>query len=506
MNYKELAEISQAQIKDLMKIIESLQATLESQNATLESQNATICSLSGEIKQLRELLLLRDKSAEKMVVKLNGLAKIALPVKTEKRKIDDDVTKAPTPKERGNNGAKRKVYDNLEEVFEEVEPSHLEFKKEDAVFISCREVVRYKFIPPKLVKHIYSCKKYSFNGSVYEGKAPISPFLNSNFDSSVVANIIQQRFVYGMPVERIVRFYNEMGVELPKQTAHGLLTKAAAVLDRLIPVLRETVLSDSYIHFDETYHTIIDKLADGGSRKGYFWTVLSSRNKLIHVFTSEGSRAKKVFTDYLPSSYRGAIQTDGYSSYKIIDGWDYPNAIRLGCVQHCKRKFLDIETQAEAKEIIDIYNEFYHLRTINIKEQWVEKSLEVYDRLESKLRKIERDGVYVGNSILSKAVAYSLNELGSIRNIITSTEYDLDNNQIERLMRYISTSRKNSMFCGSNKGAERMALIYSLAISCRLNNINTFTYFCDIINKLAELPPTASSEKLRDLLPDRWGK
>ncbi len=47
----------------------------------------------------------------------------------------------------------------------------------------------------------------------------------------------------------------------------------------------------------------------------------------------------------------------------------------------------------------------------------------------------------------------------------------------ERLMRYISLSRRNSLFCGSHAGAERTALIYSLACSCRLQGINTFEYF-----------------------------
>lgn len=84
MNYKELAEISQMQNKVLMKTIESLQRTLK-------SQSETINSLSGEVKQLRELLLERDKRAEKMAGKLNGLTKIASAVKTEKRKINSPV-------------------------------------------------------------------------------------------------------------------------------------------------------------------------------------------------------------------------------------------------------------------------------------------------------------------------------------------------------------------------------------------------------------------------------
>ena len=101
-------------------------------------------------------------------------------------------------------------------------------------------------------------------------------------------------------------------------------------------------------------------------------------------------------------------------------------------------------------------------------------------------------------------MAYSLNELESVRNIVNSTEYELDNNAIERPMRYISTSRKSSMFAGSMRGAKRMVLIYSLAISCRLNGVNSFVYFCDVINRLAELSPNTPPEELRELLPDRW--
>ncbi|MFR9589784.1 MAG: transposase domain-containing protein, partial [Rikenellaceae bacterium] len=63
---------------------------------------------------------------------------------------------------------------------------------------------------------------------------------------------------------------------------------------------------------------------------------------------------------------------------------------------------------------------------------------------------------------------------------------------------------KNSMFAGSMRGAKRMALIYSLAISCRLNGVNSFAYFCDVINRLAELSPSTPQEKLRELLPDKW--
>ncbi len=529
MNYKELAEILQVQVEVLIKTIESLQTSfdaqseilksqqnsLESQQENLESLTQSNASLVSQVEQLKAIILEKDSRNEKLINQLNGLTKIALPKKIEKRRYVDTslksatTTPTPTPKERGNNGAKRKVYDTLEEIIEEVEPTYPEFIEqiEKAKYLFSNDVIRYKFIPPRLIKHIYRCKSYRFNDTIYEGKAPISPFLNSNFDSSVIANLMQQRFIYGLPVERIVRYFTEIGMDIPKQTAHGLIAKGAELLEKLLPVLKKAILSDDYLHFDETYHTVLDKSSNNGSRKGYFWVVLSDKLKLINYFIDEkASRSKSAFTSYLPSTYNGAIQADGYGSYKVLDTWDYKGVTRLGCIQHCKRKFIEIEEELTAKEFIDIYNEFYLIRKDNPKEVWIEKSKEVFKKLERQLREVEKSKELVANSKLSTAVAYSLNELESIKNIIESTDYQLDNNSIERPMRYISISRKNSMFCGSIEGARRMALIYSLAVSCRLNGINSFTYFCDILNKLAIMPPKTPIEKLRNLLPDKWGE
>lgn len=483
------------------ELVECLQQQIATLLATLASLTKTVESQCQEIKSLKELLLERDNAAQK----LKQLTKLNLPKKTEKRKkIDSTTEKKPpvaTPKERGNNGAKRKSYDNLEEVLEDVLPSDASFDEQAAVYLFNREVIRYKYIPPRLIKHIYRCKTYRMGDELFEGKAPIAPFLNSNFDSSLLAHLIQQRYVYGMPVERIVKYLNEMGIDIHKSTVHGLLGKSAGLLDRLMPTIKNAILADSYIHFDETYHTILG--GEKKSRKGYFWSALSHENNLIQFIYDNGSRSKKVFTNYLPNNYQGAIQTDGYSSYKVLEGWGYSKAQRLGCAQHCKRKFIDIKDQPQAKEIIDLYNKFYIIRKHKPKDRWGKLSLKVYKDLADKLRAIEKDPNTLPDHILSKAAAYCLNELESIYNIIISTDYDLDNNKIERPMRYISISRRNSLFCGSNAGAQRTATLYSLAISCRLNNINTFSYFKDVIQRLAE-NQTMDQDKMRDLLPDRW--
>ena len=62
------------------------------------------------------------------------------------------------------------------------------------------------------------------------------------------------------------------------------------------------------------------------------------------------------------------------------------------------------------------------------------------------------------------------------------------------------------MFFGSHEGARRGAILYSIAISCKLNGINLFEYISDVIEKTIEWQPNTTLEKYRDLLPDRWKK
>jgi len=308
---------------------------------------ATLKSLTQEVTELKAALLDKDKAADK----LKRLTSINLPKKTEKRKkaapVPVNKPKAPTPKERGNKGAKRKAYDNIEEIVEELLPSDANFDEKAAVYLFDRDVIRYKYIPPRLIQYIYRCRKYRMDDDFFEGKAPLAPFQNSQFDSSML-DLIQQRYVYGMPVEREMKYLGETGIDIPKATIHGLIGKSSELLNRLTPVLKEAIPADSYIHFDETYHTVLG--GDKGSRKAYFGSALSHQNNLIQFIYENGSRSKSVFTNYLPNTCKGAVQTDGYSSYKILEEWDYPKAMRLGCVQYFKRKFIEIKDRKKAEE------------------------------------------------------------------------------------------------------------------------------------------------------------
>ena len=124
--------------------------------------------------------------------------------------------------------------------------------------------------------------------------------------------------------------------------------------------------------------------------------------------------------------------------------------------------------------------------------------------IKKKLDRMAADNRLLPKTEKYEAVHYMLNEWDALMNIFTRGDYHLDNNLVERLNRYISLSRRNSLFFGSHTGAKRAAMFYSLACSCRLQGVNFFEYISDVINKAATLPPGTPLSKYRELLPDKW--
>jgi hypothetical protein len=65
-------------------------------------------------------------------------------------------------------------------------------------------------------------------------------------------------------------------------------------------------------------------------------------------------------------------------------------------------------------------------------------------------------------------------------------------------------SRRSSLFFGSHKGAERAAVLYTLALYAKMNHLNLFDYLADILDRTATWQPNTPLEKYRNLLPDCW--
>ena len=497
--------------------IKNLTAAIQSMEESMRLRDSNIASLKAQNRALGNLMSNKSEKITVVCSKTEETAEGASDVPDATQTVEKPEEKPRfNPKDRGNNHAKRKEFFDIETVIEDVYPDDPAFDREKSKVIGHTDSILYKYIPGKFIKHIFRRYNCLMDEKVYSGKAAEkAPLLNSNYDSSFIAGMLQLRYVYAMPVERILGYFSENGFDLPKPTAHGLIRKTAVMMERFEAVLKKVILEDDYICLDETYYTILteEKNVHGkGVRKGYIRAALPRHTNLVQFFYENGSRTQEVFTDYVQTDYEGAIQSDGLSNYKVIETDEYPDAIRLACFQHCKRKFLELMPDSQAEEIIAMTNLLYR-KEHERKPDWTPEQIlacrqayapPILEQLKKRLTGIQNDPNTLPKSPLAKAVNYMLGQFDALSNYILRHDYDLDNNAIERINRYISVSRRNSLFCGSHAGAKRMALIYSLACSCRLNNINTFHYFTDILNRLAKINPNAPDKVFIDLLPHRW--
>jgi hypothetical protein len=104
-------------------------------------------------------------------------------------------------------------------------------------------------------------------------------------------------------------------------------------------------------------------------------------------------------------------------------------------------------------------------------------------------------------SKLAEAVRYAINQRPFVERCFTDGRFEIDNGEIERVLKKPCVGRKNYLHCGSVQGAERLAAAYTLVMSCKSLGLNVNDYLVDVIGKLAG---GWKLSRIRELVPDAW--
>lgn len=366
-----MIEILKTQLEGANATIKQLIMRQDTMTRTIQEQSATIKSLESTIRNLEELLLRKEdalssaeeqkKALGKLIEKKNEKVKTAFVPKTEEERAEQEKRREEERKARGNNGAKRNMHYEMAVEQKDVRPDDSIVGNPDAEEIGARQYVRYSMIPPRFIKTVYNNIAYKLGGTVYAGTVPATPFQNSNYKASCIAGIAELRYIQSLPVERIVGYFQSHGFDLDKNTAHGLLKRAADLLDPLQKALAGAVKGASYNICDETYHKVLVNADDNegrGSKKGYLWDMIAPNLGLAYFFYDEGSRSEDVILNEL-DGHEGIIQSDGLNAYKKVAARSNGKVIRLSCLQHCKRGFIDLQGNPDADFILEQANLLY---------------------------------------------------------------------------------------------------------------------------------------------------
>jgi transposase len=374
-------------------------------------------------------------------------------------------------------------------------------------------------IPAKIqvLRHIrpkYACK--ACEGVEDDGPAvkiaPVVPQIvpKSIAGPGLLAYILAAKFIDHTPFYRQEKQFLRLGVEISRTSMCNWAMQAAAACTPLLNLLRDEVLSGSYVNIDETTLQVLQEPGRDPTTKSYMWIFRRGdpeRKVLIYQYhPSRGGDVAKAFL----SDFTGFVQTDGYSGYDFLD---HVRDIRhIGCWAHARRKFMDVinaqgknRKSGAADVAISFIGKLYKLeKEAKIKEL---SPAEVYQMRQAEARPILADmhQWLVKKSVqtppkglLGKAVSYALNQWPRLVGYLEDGRLAPDNNAAENAIRPFVVGRKNWLFSGTPEGAEASALLYSLIETAKANRLEPYAYLRQIFE---QLPRASSLEDFEALLP-----
>ena len=104
-----------------------------------------------------------------------------------------------------------------------------------------------------------------------------------------------------------------------------------------------------------------------------------------------------------------------------------------------------------------------------------------------------------GNDV-ARALDYLLKRWPAFTGFLDDGRICISNNAAERALRGIALGRKSWLFCGSDRGGQRAAVMYSLIVTAKMNDIDPQAWLADVLARIAGHP----AQRLDDLLPWNW--
>ena len=397
-------------------------------------------------------------------------------------------------------------------------PSHLPVEEiviepdEDTSDLKCvgKEVTdQLELIPAKLFIKRYIRPKYIkpqdselLNHKGVIAELPCFPIEKGIAGSGLLAQIIIDKFVDHLPVYRQIERFKREGIKIPSSTINGWQDAVCNLLEPLYDTLKHRVLSQGYLQVDETPIQVLDKTKKGKTHRGYHWVYYSPLEKTV-FFSYNHGRSREGPTRLL-KNFTGYLQTDGY---KVYDTFDEKKSItHLNCMAHARRGFEKALAydRPRAEYAMGLFQKLYAIEQQAREEKLLPEQRHEL-RLEQALPILNELGKWIvatykevlPKSAMGKATAYCIPRWDNLIAYLHDGSLEIDNNLAENAVRPIALGRKNYLFAGSERGAQRAAMFYSFFGTCKKNGVNPYEW----LKKILEIIPEYKVNRLTELLP-----
>lgn len=513
------------------RALEKEAAALKAGNAALEAENEKLTRQVAYLNRLmwgrRSEKLSREELGQ-LVLAFGGsplqagaeAPDVPVPAPLEAETDEDDAVAEPTKR---RHPGRTKLSPLLERIVSE--PSCVpegeracQHCSAEMTSIGFVEHERVEYVPAKFVVHVERREKLACKvcrrDAVTADRA--EHMATRRVGASVLAHLVESKCDDALPIHRQRDQFMRLGFDVPANTLYSYWSYVTDLLRPVADTTLSVVLGDPvYVAMDDTTLKVLDKNKEAGTSRGHLWCFACSGPLVGYAFT-ETWAAEEVAP--WVRAVDAVIQCDDYKGYgahvRDSDGGDYGPLVnperRLGCMMHVRRRFHEALKLGDkrAAEAIELIQGLYAVEAL-AKEQELGPDSRLAlrnERSQPLLATFEHTidsllGSATPSSPLGAAARYAAQQRPFLRRCFTDGRFEIDNGNVERLIREPALGRKNFLFTGSPDGARRLAAAYSLVQSCRNLGFGARDYLIDVIGKLEAGWPL---RRIVELVPDRW--
>jgi transposase len=351
------------------------------------------------------------------------------------------------------------------------------------------------------VRFKYAC--HACEGQVLTSPRPAQPIEKGRPGPGLLAQVLTAKYADHVPLNRQVDIFVRHGVTLARQTLTDWVGDAATLLEPLYEDLKARVLASKVIHTDDTPVPVQDPDRTQ-TRDGRLWVYVGDGHPATIVYDYTPTRSRAGPSAFL-GDFRGYLQADAYAGYDAL--YATGRVVEVGCWAHARRYFYNARDADTARALLalgfirQLYAIEAEARALDAATRRglrAEQATPILARFKTWLD--EQADVVLPKSPIGEAVGYARGQWAALTRYAEDGDLAIDNNVSERALRRVCVGRNNWLFCGSDAGGRRAAIIYSLVATCKEHRLDVWAYLKDVLERI----PTHPNPRRAELLPGNW--
>jgi len=385
------------------------------------------------------------------------------------------------------------------------------------------EVIPRQWKVIETVREKFTCRDCE---RISQAPAPFHVISRGWAGPSLLAMILFEKFGQHQPLNRQAERYAREGVPISLSTMADAVGSSCAVLEPLLRRVEAHVLAANRLHGDDT---TVPVLAKGKTDTGRCWVYVrddrpfGGQGPPAAMFYYSRDRKGEHPQRHL-AGYAGLLQADAFDGYRALylPERQAGPICEVGCWSHARRPFFamaDIEENARRRaagktvsvlspiaiEVVRRIDALFEIeRSINGKSAEERRAVRqgsskpLVEELQVYMRE-QRAKLSRGHD-LAKPIDYILKRWAAFTRFLEDGRACLSNNAAERALRGIALGRKSWLFCGSDRGGQRAAAMYSFIVTAKMNGIDPQAWLADTLARIATHP----AHRIDELLPWNW--